>query len=131
MKKIVLDIQSSIHAHNMERMLMQKLDDYQIIISESPDSTAEWCRMHRPDVLLMEVKAYAPWMFNQRMAISEKVKNSTPDCRVILFVDDENDEPLNEKVRCVYAIANHVSSTDAFLFGSLPENYFVSVIDSV
>lgn len=97
MKKIVLDIQSSIHAHNMERMLMQKLDDYQIIISESPDSTAEWCRMHRPDVLLMEVKAYAPWMFNQRMAISEKVKNSTPDCRVILFVDDENDEPLNEK----------------------------------
>lgn len=42
MKKIVLDIQSSIHAHNMERMLMQKLDDYQIIISESPDSTAEW-----------------------------------------------------------------------------------------
>lgn len=38
-----------------------------------------------------------PWMFNQRMAISEKVKNSTPDCRVILFVDDENDEPLNEK----------------------------------
>lgn len=85
MKKIVLDIQSSIHAHNMERMLMQKLDDYQIIISESPDSTAEWCRMHRPDVLLMEVKAYAPWMFNQRMAISEKVKNSTPDCRVIFI----------------------------------------------
>ena len=28
MKKIVLDIQSGIHAHNMERMLMQKLDDY-------------------------------------------------------------------------------------------------------
>lgn len=127
MKKIVLDIQSSIHAHNMERMLMQKLDDYQIIISESPDSTAEWCRMHRPDVLLMEVKAYAPWMFNQRMAISEKVKSSTPDCRVILFVDDENDEPLNEKVRC----AKREGLIDAFLFGSLPENYFVSVIDSV
>ena len=27
MKKIVLDIQSDIHAHTMERMLMQKLDD--------------------------------------------------------------------------------------------------------
>ena len=27
MKKIVLDIRSCIHAHTMERMLMQKLDD--------------------------------------------------------------------------------------------------------
>ena len=78
-------------------------------------------------MLLMEVKAYAPWMVNQRMAISENVKNSTPDCRVILFVDDENDEPLNEKVRC----AKREGLIDAFLFGSLPENYFVSVIDSV
>ena len=68
MKKIVLDIQSDIHAHTMERMLMQKLDDCQVVISESPDATAEWCETHRPDVLLMEVKAYSPWMFNERMA---------------------------------------------------------------
>ena len=40
MKKIVLDIQSNIHAHTMERMLMQELDDCQVVISESPDSTA-------------------------------------------------------------------------------------------
>lgn len=56
MKKIVLDIQSDIHAHTMERMLMQKLDDCQVVISESPDATAEWCKTHRPDVLLMEVR---------------------------------------------------------------------------
>ena len=34
MKKIVLDIQSDIHAQTMERMLMQKLDDCQVEISE-------------------------------------------------------------------------------------------------
>ena len=39
MKKIVLDIQSDIHAHTMERMLMQKLDDCQVVISESPDAS--------------------------------------------------------------------------------------------
>ena len=76
MKKIVLDIQSDIHAHTMERMLMQKLDDCQVVISESPDATAEWCETHRPDVLLMEVKAYSPWMFNERMAIRDKVKRN-------------------------------------------------------
>ena len=76
MKKIVLDIQSDIHAHTMERMLMQKLDDCQVVISESPDATAEWCKTHRPDVLLMEVKAYSPWMFKERMAIRDKVNGT-------------------------------------------------------
>ena len=127
MKKIVLDIQSDIHAHTMERMLMQKLDDCQVVISESSDTTAEWCKTHRPDVLLMEVKAYSPWMFEERMAIRDKVKRNTENCRVILFVDDDTDEELTEKVRQ----AKREGLIDAFLFGSVSENYFASVIDSV
>ena len=127
MKKIVLDIQSGIHAHNMERMLMQKLDDCQVIISESPDSTAGWCRTHRPAVLLMEVKAYSPWMFPERMEVCRKVKRTLPECRVILFVDDESDSDLTEKVRQ----AKRAYMIDAFLFGSVSDNYFASVIDSV
>ena len=34
MRKMVLDMQSGIHAHNMERMMMQKLEDYQGVVSE-------------------------------------------------------------------------------------------------
>lgn len=127
MKKIVLDIQSGIHAHNMERMLMQEIDDCQVVISESPDSTAEWCRTHRPDVLLMEVKAYSPWMFPERMEILGKVRRNTSGCRVILFVDDESDAELIEKVRQ----AKRGGLIEAFLFGSVSESYFASVIDSV
>ena len=127
MKKIVLDIQSGIHAHTMERMLMQKLDDCQVVISESPDATPEWCKTHRPDVLLMEVKAFSPWMFSERMTIRDKVKRSTENCRIILFVDDESDGELTEKVRQ----AKREGLIDAFLFGSVSENYFASVIDSV
>lgn len=127
MKKIVLDIQSDIHAQTMERMLMQKLDDCQVVISESPDTTAEWCRTHRPDVLLMEVKAYSPWMFKQRMTIRDKVGRSVENCRIILFVDDDTDGELTEQVRQ----AKREGLIDAFLFGSVSENYFASVIDSV
>lgn len=114
-------------AHTMERMLMQKLDDCHVVISESPDATAEWCKTHRPDVLLMEVKAYSPWMFKERMAIRDKVKRNTENCRVILFVDDDTDGELTEKVRQ----AKREGLIDAFLFGSVSENYFASVIDSV
>ena len=101
--------------------------DCQVVISESPDATAEWCKTHRPDVLLMEVKAYSPWMFKERMAIRDKVKRNTESCRVILFVDDDTDEDLTEKVRQ----AKREGLIDAFLFGSVSENYFASVIDSV
>ena len=127
MKKIVLDIQSGIHAHNMERMLLQEIEDCQVVLSESPDSTAEWCRTHRPDVLLMEVKAYSPWMFSERMEIRRKVKQSVPGCRVILFVDDESDKALTEKVFA----AKREGLIDACLSGSVSESYFASVIDSV
>ena len=127
MRKIVLDIQSSIHAHNMERMLMPELDDCQIVISESPDSTPEWCKTHRPDVLLMEVKAYSPWMFKERMAIRDKVKRSTENRRVVLFVDDESNKNLTEEVQQ----AKREGLIDAFLFDSVSENYFASVINSV
>ena len=126
-EKIVLDIQSNIHAHTMERMLMQELDDCQVVISESPDSTAEWCKTHRPDVLLMEVKMFSPWMFSERMAIRDKVKRSTENCRVVLFVDDESNKNLTEEVRQ----AKREGLIDAFLFDSVSENYFASVIDSV
>ena len=75
----------------------------------------------------MEVKAYSPWMFKERMAIRDKVKRNTENRRVILFVDDETDEELTEKVRQ----AKREGLIDAFLFGSVSENYFASVIDSV
>ena len=126
-EKIVLDIQSNIHAHTMERMLMQELDDCQVVISESPDSTAEWCKTHRPDVLLMEVKMFSPWMFSERMAIRDKVKRSTENCRIVLFVDDESNKNLTEEVQQ----AKREGLIDAFLFDSVSENYFASVIDSV
>ncbi len=127
MRKIVLDIQSAIHAHNMERMLMQQLEDCQVVVSDSPELTAEWCGLHKPDVLLMEVKAYSPWLFPERMEITKKVRKSNPECRIVLFVNDENDEEISENVRR----AKRDGFIDAFLFGSVSENYFASVIDSV
>ena len=72
-------------------------------------------------------KAYSPWMFKERMEIRDKVKRNTENCRVILFVDDDTDGELTEKVRQ----AKREGLIDAFLFGSVSENYFASVIDSV
>ena len=85
------------------------------------------CGLHKPDVLLMEVKAYSPWLFPERMEITKKVRKSNPECRIVLFVNDENDAEISENVRR----AKRDGFIDAFLFGSVSENYFASVIDSV
>ncbi len=61
------------------------------------------------------------------MAICDKVKRNTENCRVILFVDDDTDGELTEQVRQ----AKREGLIDAFLFGSVSENCFASVIDSV
>ena len=61
------------------------------------------------------------------MKIREKLRQSNPDCRIILFVDDESDYDLTEHVRQ----AKREGLIDAFLFGSVSENYFASVVDSV
>ena len=65
-------------------------------------------------------KAYSPWMFGKRMKIRDRIKKDTPNCRIILFVDDESDSELTEKVRQ----AKREGLIDAFLFGSVSENYF-------
>ena len=61
------------------------------------------------------------------MKITKKVRKSTPECRIIFFVNDENDIELSENVRQ----AKRDGFIDAFLFGSVSENYFASVIDSI
>ena len=60
MKRIVLDMQSTLYARQMERALLQELDNWQVVIAEEPSLTADICKTHMPSVLLMEVTCYTP-----------------------------------------------------------------------
>lgn len=77
MRKIVLDMQSALCAKAIQRILVQELDDYQVIISESPDKTVQRCTMFSPYSLLMETTGYTPWMLEERIAIRNEVKKTT------------------------------------------------------
>ena len=113
MKRIILDIQSGLYARTIQRMLLQELEEYHIIISESPSKTVERCKMFRPYALLMEVTGYTPWI--------------NPDCKVVMLVDDVADKALAESVKQ----AKRDGLIDAFLFGSVTEQYMAAVMDSL
>lgn len=127
MRKIMLDMQSGIFARTIQRMLLQELDDYQVIISEHPDKTVQRCKTFKPYALLMEATGYTPWMLEERLAICSKVKQNVPDCKIVILVDDQADSELAQKVK----VAKRDSKIDAFLFSSVTEQYMAAVMDSL
>ncbi len=127
MRKIVLDMQSGIFARTIQRMLLQELDDCQVIISEHPDKTVQRCKTFKPYALLMEATGYTPWMLEERLAIRDKVKQNDPDCKIVILVDDQADSELAQKVRD----AKREGKIDAFLFGSVTEQYMAAVLDTL
>ena len=120
-------MQSGLYAKAIRRILVQELEDYQVIISETPNKTVQCCRMFDPYALLMEVTGYSPWMLEERLVVREKIRKYNPDCRIVILVDDIADK----------ALANEVKKTkkdgliDAFLFGSATDSYLAAMMDSL
>lgn len=127
MRKIVLDMQSGLYAKAIQRILVQELDGYQVIISERPDKTVQRCSTFQPYALLMETTSYAPWMLPERLAIRDQVKKNDPDCKIVILVDDVADKALAEKVKD----AKKDGLIDAFLFGSTTDSYLAAIMDSL
>ena len=76
---------------------------------------------------LMEAAGYTPWMLEERLAIREAVARNNPDCKVVMLVDDAADKALAESVKQ----AKRDGLIDAFLFGSVTEQYMAAVMDSL
>ena len=121
-KKILLDLQSRINARNMERTLLQEMDCWQVVISPHPDQTAEFCRMHHPQILLMEVTGYTPWTLSERMNLRERLHQSNPDCKLVLMVDERADQALADEVTLI----KRDGLIDAYILGSVDSPYYLT-----
>ena len=127
MRKVVLDLQSGLYAKAIRRILVQDLDGYQVDISKNPTETVERCRILQPDVLLMEVTGYTPWMLSERLSIRDEVKRHVPSVKIVFLIDDKAEGALVEEIKK----AKQEKLIDAFLFTSVSESYLVAVMDSL
>lgn len=127
MRKVVLDLQSGLYAKAVRRILVQDLDGYQVDISKNPTETVERCRILQPDVLLMEVTGYTPWMLSERISIRDEVKRHVPSVKIVFLIDDKAEVALVEEIKK----AKQEKLIDAFLFTSVSERYLVAVMDSL
>ena len=127
MRKVVLDLQSGLYAKAVRRFLVQDLDGYQVDISKKPTETVERCRILQPDVLLMEVTGYTPWMLSERISIRDEAKSHVPSVKIVFLIDDKAEVALVEEIKK----AKQEKLIDAFLFTSVSESYLVAVMDSL
>ena len=127
MRRIVLDMQSTLYARHMQRALMQDLKEWQSVIAERPDLTAELCRLHKPQALLMEVTGYTPWMLRERLAVRDTVRENDPACRIILAVEERADKQLAAEV----AAAKRDGLVDEFIFLSMTDKYLPALLEAL
>lgn len=127
MRVIVIDMQSTLVARAIERILMQDMKDCITVISEEPEDTVEQCRLFKPYALLMEVTEYAPRILEERLHICEAMHRQVPDCKIIFSVDENASPKLAERVtRC-----KKEGRIDAFIYHSTSERYLTAILDSL
>ncbi len=127
MKKIVLDMQSTLFARSMQRALMQDLHEWQTIVSEKPEVTEELCRLHQPQAVLMEVTGYTPWMLPERLDLRDEILRGNPTCRIILAVEERADKQLAAGV----AAAKRDGLADEFIFLSMTDKYLPALLEAL
>ena len=60
MRRVVIDMQNHLFSDAIARVLKAYDSDFFTEMSESPDKTAELCRVVQPHILMMEITVHTP-----------------------------------------------------------------------
>ena len=127
MRRVVIDLQNALFADAVAKALGEYDSDFETVKSESPEETAALCASVLANVLIMEVTAYTPWRLEERMRIRDEVKSRSPDCKIVLLVDENTEKQLADKV----LLAKKDGLIDNFIYASISAAYLTAVIDAL
>ena len=127
MRRVVVDMQNFLFADAVARALKSADSDFDVRRSESPDQTAELCRLCQPYALLMEVTGYTPWKLEERLSIRDAVRQQSPYCKIVLIVDENAEKELARRV----LQAKKDGLIDNFIYGSVSAAYLSAVVDTL
>ena len=127
MRRVVVDMQNALFADAIATALKNFDSDFEVYQSESPVKTTDLCAFTKANILIMEVTAYTPWKLEERMKIRDEVKAQSPNCKIVLVVDENTEKKLADKVRQ----AKKDGLIDSFIYGSVSSTYLSAVIDAL
>ena len=66
-RRVVVDMQNALFADAIATALRDFDSDFEVFPCDSPDKTTDMCADIEANILIMEVTAYTPWKFEERM----------------------------------------------------------------
>lgn len=127
MRRVVIDMQNHLFSDAIARVLKAYDSDFFTEMSESPDKTAELCRVVQPHILMMEITVHTPWALNERLSICQEVRRYVPHCKIIFAVDERADSEMAKKV--VECKKN--GQIDNFIYNTISASYMTAILDSL
>jgi len=92
-----------------------------------PEATVSDCSKMGADILLMGVFPVADYTIHQRIDILRRMRRELPDCKLVIFVDDEVSERVNRKIKSL----KQSGMIDAFLYASASFSHLESVLEAL
>lgn len=129
MKKIALSISNRVFAESVHLMLGQTGEFHPIqILSRKLDVVLIECQAARPDILMMDVApASSETTLEERLELMKELKETLPDCKMVLFCDETAYPDLARDVMR----AKQVGKIDAFFYASVTAEYLAAALDSL
>ena len=127
MYRIVLDMQCTMFAEAVSQSLSGSDPDFDVQRSESPDQTLSLCRSVLAHALIMEVTGFSPWRLSERLQLCKKLRQSVPQCKVLLLVDENANADLAVSVKQ----AKKAGLIDNFIYASVSPSYLAAVLDTL
>jgi len=75
----------------------------------------------------MEVTSYTPYKLEERLKIRQELKKQSPDCKIVLMVDENSEKRTAEDVKQ----AKRDGWIDQFIYGSTSASYLVAMMDAL
>ena len=119
--------QNYLFSDAIAKVLKSYDSDFFIEMSDTPDKTAELCRVIQPHILMMEITGQALWSLKERLAICREVRRYAPNCKFIFTVDEKaNAETAKKVVEC-----KKTGLIDCFIYNTISSSYMTAVLDSL
>ena len=123
----MINMQSELFCNAISETLRRSDNEFDTYTVSSADSVVEECKWISPYALLMEVGAAAPWRLCDRISVRNAIKACSPDCKVVLIVDENSHKAAAKDVR----EAKKEGLIDQFVYGSISATYLADIVDSL
>ena len=127
MQRIIVNMRNHLLCRAIEVELKQNDNFFSISTVKQPTEVTKTCSESKPDILLMEVTGYSSWALPERLAIRDEVKKTEPNCKVVLFVDENSEKELVEQVKQ----AKKDGAIDFFIYGSTSAAFLVALLETL